>query len=90
MSDPNSDSDCYSSSDGSCDGEPLALAPVVKRESDLGSKRWHSMHLYRPSFTCGRCHWKVLLWCVYCEGCIRCFEGEECTARKFKDKDELR
>ena len=68
----------------------LALAPVVKRELDRGSKRWHSMHLYRPPFTCGQCHWKVFLWCVYCEGCMWCLEGEECVARKFKDRDESR
>ena len=49
----NSDSDSNSSSDGSYDGESLALAPLVRRESDRGSKRWHSMHLYRPPFTCG-------------------------------------
>ena len=35
-------------------------------------------------------HRKVFLWCVYCEGCIWCLEGEECAARKFKDKDESR
>ena len=88
--DSNSDSDSNSSSDGSCDGESLALAPLVKRELDRGSKRWHSMHLYRPPFTCGQCHRKVFLWCVYCEGCMWCLEGEECVARKFKDRDESR
>ena len=90
LSDSNSDSDSNSSSDGSCDGESLALAPLVKRELDRGSKRWHSMPLYRPPFTCGQCHRKVFLWCVSCEGCMWCLEGEECVARKFKDRDESR
>ena len=89
LSDSNSDSDSNSSSDGNCDGESLALAPLVKRKLDRGSKRWHSMHLYRPPFTCGQCHRKVFLWCVYCERCMRCLEGEECVAGKFKDRDEL-
>ena len=48
MPDSNSDFDADSSSDGSCDGESIALAPLVKRELDRGSKRSHSMHLYRP------------------------------------------
>ena len=47
--DSNSDSDSASSSDDSCDGESLALAPLVKRELNQGSKRWHSMHMYRLS-----------------------------------------
>ena len=90
MSDSNSDFDSHSSSDGSRDGESLALAPLVKWELDRASKRWHSIHLYRPPFTCGQCHRKVFLWCVYCEGCIWCLEGEECVARKFEDTDESR
>ena len=90
LSASNSDSDSDSSSDGSCDGESLALAPLVKRELDRGSKRWHSMHLYRPLFTCGQCHRKFFLRCVYCEGYMWCLEGEECVARKLKDRDELR
>ena len=90
LSDSNSDCDSVSdsSSDGSCDGETLAVAPLVKRELDCGSKRWHSVHLYRPPFTCGQCHQKVFFWCVYCEGCMWCLEGEECVARKFKGRDE--
>ena len=48
MSDSNSDSGFHSSWDGSCDGEPLALAPLVRHELDCGSKRWHAMHLYPP------------------------------------------
>ena len=90
MSDSNSDSDSDSSSYGSCDGEPLALAPLVKRELDRGSKRWHSMHLDHPLFTFGQCHRKVFLWCVYCEGCMWCLEGEECASRRFKQRDALR
>ena len=43
-----------------------------------------------PPFTCGQCHQKVFLWCVYCEGCLWCLEGEECVARRFKDRDESR
>ena len=65
LSDSNSDSHSNSSSDGSCDGESVALAPLVKRELDRGSKRWHSMHLYRPPFTCGQCNRKVFLWWSY-------------------------
>ena len=89
LSESNCDSNCDSSSDGSCDGEPLALTPLMK-ELDRGSKRWHSMHLYRPPFTCGQCHRKVFVWCVYCEGCMWCLEGKECATRKFTDRDELR
>ena len=57
-----------SSSDGSSDGEPLACAPLVKRELECGSKQ---------------CHRKIFLWSVYCEGCIWCLESEECAACKF-------
>ena len=46
LSNSNSDCDSHSSSDGSCDGDPLALAPLVKRELDCGNKRWRSPHLW--------------------------------------------
>ena len=49
-----------------------------------------AFHARVPPFTCGQCHRKVLLWFVYCEGCVRCLEGEECAARKFKDRHESR
>ena len=39
---------------------------------------------------CETAFWGVFLWCVYCEGCMWCLEGEVCVARKFKDRDESR
>ena len=61
----------------------------MKRELARKSRWWHSMHLYRPSFTSGQCHRKVFLWCVYRDGRV-VLEGDECDARKFKDRDGLR
>ena len=69
-----------SSSDGSCDGEPLSLAEEVKRELARGNALWHSMRLYRSPFMCGQCNRAVYLWCIYCDGCIHCLVGVECLA----------
>ena len=79
-----------SSSEGSCDGEPLSLAEEAKRELARGNASWHSMRLYRPRFTCGQCNRAVYLWCIYCDGCIHCLVGVECLARRFKDRDEVK
>ena len=77
-------------SDGSCDGEPLSLAQDVKRELARENASWHSMRLYRPSYTC--CQWgrAVYLWCIYRDGCIHCLVGVECLARWFKDRDKVK
>ena len=48
------------------------------------------MRLYRPRFTCGQCNGAVYLWCIYCDGCIHCLVGVECSARRFKDRDEVK
>ena len=72
-----------SSSDDSCDVEPLSLAKDVKRELARGNAAWHSMCLYHPPFTCGQ-------WCIYYEGCIHCLVGLECRARRFMDRDEVK
>ena len=79
-----------SSSEGSCDGEPLSLAEEVPRELARGNALWHSMRLYRPPFTRGQCNRAVYLWCIYCDGCIHCLVGMECLARRFKDRDAVK
>ena len=79
-----------SSSDSSCDGQPLSLAQDVKCELAQGHTSWHSMRLYRPPFTCGQCNKAVYLWCIFCDGCINCLVGLDCLARQFKDRDEVK
>ena len=79
-----------SSSEGSCDGEPLSLAKEEKRQLARGNASLHSMRLYRPPFTCGQCNRAVYLWCIFCDGCIQCLVGVECLARRFKDRDEVK
>ena len=73
-----------SSSEGSCDGEPLSLAEEANRELARGNASWHSMRLYRPPFTCGQCNRAVYLWCIQCDGCIHSLVGVECLARQFR------
>ena len=80
----------HSSSEGSCDGQPLSLATEAQRELARGSALWHSMRLYRSPFTCGQCNRAVYLWCIFCDGCIHCLVGVECLARQFKDRDEVK
>ena len=79
-----------SSSDGSCDGEPLSLAEEVECELARGNALWHSMRLYLPPFTCGQCNRAVYLWCICCDGCVHCLVGVECLAQRFKDRDEVK
>ena len=79
-----------SSSDTSCDGEPLSLGQDLKRELVRGNASCHSMRPYRPPFTCGQCNRSVYLRCIYCDGCIHCLVGLECLARRFKDRHEVR
>ena len=79
-----------SSSDGSCDAEPLSLAEDVKRELAHGNASWHSMRLYCALFACGQCNRAVYLWCIYCDGCIHYLVGVECLAQRFKERDEVK
>ena len=79
-----------SSSDGSCEGEPLSLAEDVKRELAYRNASWHSMRLCRPPFMYGQCNRAMYLWCIYCDGCIHCLVGVECLPRRFKDRDEVK
>ena len=77
-----------STDDAASDASEEAVAVPSKGDSDLHSKTWHQLNLFRPPWTCGQCERKVYLWCMHGEGCDFCLTTVECPMRGRIPLDE--